>query len=108
MTIFMVETYIVKPDKLGMFPAFIKKFETWMKKHPELFKEVKSYKIFSHMLGGNMGGYVEMTEFENLADFEKFFAKIMKSEFMVTLYPEFTNLVVAGTDSMSIWNSVPF
>jgi hypothetical protein len=107
MTIFSVETFFVKPDKLGEFTAVLKKFETWMKKHPELFKEVKSLKVFSHMLGGNWGGYVYMTEFENLADFEKSMNKSMKSDFMTTLAPEFESLIVAGSYSISIWNSVP-
>jgi hypothetical protein len=107
MTIFSVETWIVKPDKLGEFLAYLKKLETWMKKHPELFKEVKSVKVFSHMLGGNWGGYVYMTEFENLADFENSMNKSMKSDFMTTLAPEFESLIVAGSYSISIWNSVP-
>ncbi len=107
MTIFSVETWIVKPDKLDEFTAVLKKLETWMKKHSELFKEVKSVKVFSHMLGGYWGGYVYMTEYENLADFEKSMNKSMKSDFMTTLYPEFASLLVAGSYSTNIWNSVP-
>jgi hypothetical protein len=107
MTIFSVETWVVKPDKLGEFPVWVKKWERWVKKHPEVFKEVKSHKVFSHMLGGNWGGYVYMTEFENLADFEKGLNKLMKSDFMTTLYPEFASLIVAGSYSINIWNPVP-
>src|SRR5208337_5324205 len=95
MTVFMVEPFIVKPDKLGEFTAWMKKFETWVKKHEESYKEVKSGKAFSHMLGGNWGGYVHMMEFENLADLEKFLNKLMKSDFMTTIYPEFASLIVA-------------
>jgi hypothetical protein len=107
MTVFMVETYIVKPDKLGEAAAHFKKFETWVKEHPELLKEVKSTKIFTHLLGGNWGGYVVMTEFENLAEGEKWENKFMKSGYMTTLYPEWASLLVAGSYSISIWNSVP-
>jgi hypothetical protein len=107
MAVFMVETYIIKPDKLGEFTAFVKKFETWMKKRPDLFKEVKSHKLFSHMLGGNWGGYVEMWEFENLADCEKCFNRVMQSDYMTTLYPEYASLEVPATHSINIWNSVP-
>jgi hypothetical protein len=46
------------------------------------------------------------TEFENLADVEKGINKLMKSDFMTTLYPEFASLIVAGSYSISIWNSV--
>ena len=107
MTFFVVETYIIKPDKLGENLARYKKWEAWWKNHPEVCKEVKSNKLFSHLLGGNFGGYVEMTEFENLADVEKFYNKFMKSDFMTTIYPEFLSHIVPGTYSMNIWNSVP-
>jgi hypothetical protein len=105
MTIFSVETWIIKPDKLGEHAAWAKKFEEYMKKHAELFKEVKSVKVFSHALGGKWGGLVFMTEYENLADFEKLWNKVMKSDFMTTLYPEWASLIVAGSYSIEIWNS---
>jgi antibiotic biosynthesis monooxygenase (ABM) superfamily enzyme len=107
MTVFMVETYVIKPDKLEEFTALLKKFETYMKKHPDLFKEMKSHKIFSQLFGGNWGGYVEMTEFENLTSFEKWMKRIMQSDYMKTIYPQFMSLEVSGTHSMNIWNSVP-
>ena len=107
MTVFSVETCTIKPDKLSENLAWLKKYETWMKKHPEVVKEAKSYKVFSHMLGGNWGGYVMMTEFENLAECEKWYNKIMKSDFMTTLYPEWASLIVAGSYSIDVWNSVP-
>jgi hypothetical protein len=106
MTIFTAETYIVKPDKLSEHTAWLKKWEKWMKKHLPEYKEVKSYKVFGHMLGGRWGGYVFMTEFENLADLEKVFNRMMKSDFMTTLYPEFASLIVAGSYSMDVWNPV--
>jgi hypothetical protein len=107
MTVFFVDTYAVKPDKLGEFTTFFKKFETFIKKRPELLKEAKSIKFFSHMLGGTWGGYVEMYEFANLADFEKCFNRIMQDkEFMTTIYAEFTTYVVPGSESTNIWNSV--
>jgi len=107
MTVFSVETWIVKPDKLGEYMIWHKKYETWFKKHSSEYKEVKSYKVFSHMLGGNWGGYVFMTEFENLADLEKAFNKMMKSDFMTALYPEFARLIVDGSYSVDVWNPVP-
>jgi hypothetical protein len=107
MTIFLAETYVIKPDKLEEFSTLFKKFETYMKKHPDLFKEVKSHKVFSQLLGGNWGGYVEMTEFENLTSFEKWMTRIMQSDYMKTIYPEFMSLEVPGKHSMNIWNSFP-
>ena len=106
MTIMMVDSYVVKPDKLAEFAALLKKLETFIKKRPDLFKEAKSHKFFSHMLGGTWGGYVEMYEFENLADFEKWMNKMMKSDFMTTLYPEVASLTVPGSEPTEMWNSV--
>jgi hypothetical protein len=108
MTIFLIDTYVIKPDKLSEFRAFLKKYIEWEKKRLDLTKEVKSHKIFSHMIGGKWGGYVEMWEVENLADLEKFMTRAMQDEeFLSTIYPEFAKLSVPASESMDIWNSVP-
>jgi hypothetical protein len=107
MTIWMVDTYAVKPDKLGEFPEFIKKFTAFVKKRPDLIKEIKSFKINSKLIGGTWGGYVEMYEFENVADFEKCFGRIMQDkEFMTEIYAKIPNYIVLGSESIEIWNSV--
>ncbi|MCP8308521.1 MAG: hypothetical protein H3Z54_07485 [archaeon] len=107
MTIFLVETYVVKPERQADFMAYKKKLSQWMEKHSELFKEVKSYRMFSQMLGGNWGGYVEMWEFENLADFEKCNNKHLQSEYLTKqVVPELAAFVVPATYSASVWNSV--
>jgi len=103
MTIFAVETYVVKPEKLAEFTAYKQK---WKKFFAKWLKEVKSYKMFSQFLGGNWGGYVEMWEFENLADCEKFFNRVMQSDYATKLYPEFASLVVPATYSINVWNPV--
>jgi hypothetical protein len=97
----------VKPDKLNEFMAFTKKYLAWMKERPDLFKEVKSYKAFSHMLGGTWGGYVEMIEFESLADLEKWLKRYdSDKEHMTKIWPEFPPLIVPGTFSMNLWTLV--
>ena len=107
MTVWMVDSYVVKPDKLGEFTALLKKLEVFIKKRKDLFKEAKSHKFFSQLLGGTWGGYVEMYEFENLADFEKCFGRVMHDkEFMTKIYAEFSSCVVPGSESANIWNSV--
>jgi hypothetical protein len=107
MTVFLVDTYVIKPDKLSEFTAFLKKYTEWEKKRLDLTKEVKSHKIFSHMLGGKWGGYVEMWEFENLADLEKFMNRVMQDqEWLATIYLEAARLIVPASESIDIWNSV--
>lgn len=79
-----------------------------MKKRPDLFKEVKSWKLFVQVLGGSFGGYVEMWEFDNMADGEKAMNRMMQDkEFMTAIYPEFASLLVPATHTISIWNPVP-
>jgi hypothetical protein len=108
MTIWVVETYVVKPDKLGEFTTVIKNFKAFMKRRPDLFKETKSYKVFNHMLGGTWGGGVWMTEMESLADLEKGLKKQMEDkEFMTEVYAKFMTLIVPGTYSVNIWTPVP-
>jgi hypothetical protein len=50
---------------------------------------------------------VEMTEYESLADSEKCLYKMMQSDFVTTLYPEFLSLLLPGSYSMNVWSSVP-
>lgn len=71
-----------------------------------MFKEVKSIKFFSHQLGGNYGGYVEMWGFESLADLEKWVNKYRKDKDYTTFHPEFIALIVPGTYSINIWTPV--
>ena len=106
MTVFGVVTWIIKPDKLGEFTEWYEKFLEWMKKHPDLFREVKSRRLFSHLIGGNVGGYVEIWELENMADWEKWYNKVIQSEYMTKLYPEAAVLEVPGSESTSVWSFV--
>lgn len=106
--VFVVESYVIKPEKQEDFAAYKrkwKKFFAFEKKLP-LLREVKSHRLFAQLFGGNFDGYVELWEFEGLADVEKFFGKIMKSDYMTKLAPEFVSLVVPGSRVMSIWSSV--
>lgn len=107
MTVFLVSTWVVKLDKASEYMAFSKKYLTWMKERPDLFKEVKSYKVFSNMLGGNYSGGVEMIEFESLSDLEKWLNRYTSDkEHMTKIWPEFAPLVVPETFSSSVWASV--
>jgi hypothetical protein len=72
MTVFRVETYVVKPEKQEEYMVIMKKWAVYIKKNKEKCKELKSWKLFSQMIGGNSAGCVEMAEFESLAEFEKF------------------------------------
>jgi len=73
-----------------------------------LFKEVKSHKIFSHLLGGNWGGIVWMAEYENLADpLEKFYYRLMGDKESPKMNAEWNALIIPGTYSVNVWTPVP-
>ena len=76
MTLFKVETYVIRPEKQEEYRAVMKKWAAYIKKNEEKCKELKSWKLFSQMTGNNSGGYVELAEFESLADCEKFMHRI--------------------------------
>ena len=106
MTVFVVETYIVKPEKQADFMSLLQKILEYKKENPETFKEMKSKKIFSQMFGGISGGYIEMNEFDNIANAEKYMARIFKDEGFMKLYQEAKLLLVPATYSLEVWNSV--
>jgi len=108
MTLFKVETYVIKPEKLDEYRTIMKKWVSYIKKNEEKCKELKSWKLFSQMTGDTSGGYVEMSEFESLADFEKFMHRIFhgNDKLIAMIVSGFTTCVLSGTYSMNIWNSV--
>jgi hypothetical protein len=59
MAVFMVETYVVKLEKQDGFMA-LAKFVAWKEKNPQRPRELESWKMFAQMIGGNIGGYVEL------------------------------------------------
>jgi hypothetical protein len=105
MTIFLVITYVVKPDKLGEYAAWVKKWAAWAKERPDLYKEFKSGRLFRHRIG-NFGGFVEMWEMESLADVEKWTNRASADKDRMTkIMPEFMTLIVPGTMTVNIWGA---
>jgi len=106
MTIFVVETYVVKPGKQGELMLLLQRMREYKKKNPEAFKEMKSKRIFSQMFGGVSGGYVELDEFDSVADAEKYIARTDKDEGFMKLLQEALQLVVPATYSLNVWKAV--
>ncbi len=103
-----METYVIKPEKQGKYMAIMRKWGAYVKTNKEKCKELKSWKLFSQMIGGNTGGYVEMSGYESLADFEKFMKRIFHGQdaSIAAIVSGFKTCVVPGTYSVNIWNSV--
>jgi hypothetical protein len=105
MTVFKVETYVVKPEKQEEYMALVGKWVRYIK-NKEKCKELKSWKLFSQTIVGTSGLYMEMGEFESLADYEKMMNRIMQDKELQTIFSSFYDCVVPATDTISIWNAV--
>jgi hypothetical protein len=105
MTIFKVETYVVKPEKQEEYMALVEKWVAYIK-NKEKCKELKSWKLFSQTIVGTMGLYMEMGDFESLADYEKMMNRIIHDKEFLTTFLPFYDCVVPATDSINIWNFI--
>jgi hypothetical protein len=106
MSIISVETYVVRTDKLVDFTALMDEFLKFKKTHPQLFKGVKSWKIYKQDYGRPAGMYVEMWEYGNLAQMEETNRRIFSDERMKKLNAVFHKLVEPATFSTAISSKV--
>jgi hypothetical protein len=106
MTVFLVRTYVVKPDKLNEHNAWGKKLVASMKKQPNLFGGVKSLRVLSHKYGGSVGGFTAMWKFESLAEAESWENSFVEVAGQPNLRSEFMALIVPGSYSEVIWEPV--
>ena len=107
MTIYRIETYVIKPEKHNEYRAIMKKWLEYIKKHKQKCRELKSWKLFSRLIGDQIGGYVEMWELDSLADYEKLMNRIMQDKEFQEIISEFsTKCLVPATYTANVWNSV--
>ncbi len=107
MTIFSVDKYVIRPEKDKEYQAIRKKWAAYMKRHKEKCKELKSWRLFFQMIGDNVsGGYIEMWEFDSLADYEKLNNRLMQDKEIQAMSLAFFECLVPATYSSSIWNPV--
>lgn len=97
---------MVKPGKHRELISLLQRMREYKEKNPEGFREMKSKRIFSQMFGGVAGGYVELNEFDSLADAETYIARTAKDEGFMKLYQEALQLVVPATYSLNVWKAL--
>jgi len=106
MTVFMVGQWVVKPEKQEEYTKLLKRILKHMKDNPKMFKEVKSYKIFTQTFGGIYGAYVELVEYNSLADYERSNKKMQKDEALAKMNKELMSLIEPTTLSSNLWTFV--
>lgn len=106
MSVFALVKYVVKSDRQTEFKELTKKYLEYLK-DPERSKELKSWKLFVQTIGGIANTYIEMMEFDSVADIEKWNTRMMKDEeFMKNIYQKFMRIIESTTYSRNVWNSV--
>jgi hypothetical protein len=106
MSVYLVETYVVKAEKQAEFTPLLNRFIRYKENHPQLFKGLKSWKLYKQDYGGISGLYIEMWEYGSLGDLEKINRKIFKDAGMKKIATDFHQLVEPTTFSASIWSPV--
>ena len=106
MSVFVVETYLVAPEKRGKFKLLMQRLLEYKQENPKLFEEVRSWKLFAQIFGGIAGTYIEMWEFDSMADLEKCWKREDKDEGFMKIHQQFLQLIDPTTFSMKIWTSV--
>jgi hypothetical protein len=106
MSIIMVETYVVHAEKTTEFTTLLNEFLKFKKAHPQLFKGVKSWKLYKQDYGQPAGMYIEMWEYKNLAHLEEIDRRIFSDEGMKKISTAFHKLIEPATFSATIWSMI--
>jgi len=106
MTVFLIRTYTVKPDKLKEHNEWGKKLVSLMKKKPSLFKSAKSMKVLKQKKGDCKGEFMAMWAFEDLASIKNWEASFSEIPEEKALRAELMELIEPGSFSACIWEPV--
>jgi hypothetical protein len=90
---------------LSFIPA-LNEFPEFKKTHTELFKGLKSWRLYKQEYGGISGLYIEMWEYKSMSDMETVSSKIFSDDGMKKISQGFHQLVEPATFSASIWHSI--
>lgn len=75
------------------------------KRHPETSSYVKSLRFSRQGIGGSpVGKFVLITEFESLADMEKFYSFLEKDEEWLKIKEKLSSIMDVNTMHVALWN----
>ena len=106
MSVLVVETYVVKAEKVDEFDPALKEFLQFKDSNPRLFAGVRSWSLHRQEYGGVAGLYAETWEFDDLGAMEKETARVFADEKMRVIQRGFHQLVDPATFSASIWRPI--
>jgi hypothetical protein len=106
MAVFLVSTYVIKPDKLKQHQDWGKNLVASMKKHPELFREVSSLRVFRQKSDSGARGFTAMWEFKTVVDKKSWERRLQKDKELMGFTSEFGSLVLPNSFSRNTWKPV--
>jgi hypothetical protein len=101
MTVFVVESYLVKPDKIEQNNTLLQKLAKLLKEKPTKFNMVKSYKTFSDTFG-TWGYSLEFWEMNDFSDWNKIFEMMMQDSELKKFPEEFFSIIIPGTHQLHV------
>ncbi|MEM3731369.1 MAG: hypothetical protein QW667_05090 [Candidatus Bathyarchaeia archaeon] len=105
MAVFEIETWLVREGKLKEQESIMKNIFEYGKRHPEISKYVKSLRFFRQGIGGKpVGRFVLITEFESLADMEKFYKLLQKDAEWLKIKEKWMSIINLNSMHVSLWN----
>ena len=108
MTVVIMQTYMVKPEKQEEYLSLMKRYREYMETHLASVKELKSWRVFRQVFGGAWGAYVEMLEFDNMAELERYMTRTFQDGARKEIYKDFMQIVDPATVTMSVYSPMRF
>ena len=103
MTVYLVESYPVKKDRIGRYRAVMRRIHRNLRQHRRDVPELLSYKTFEAGRERSLTRFVEMFEFKNQHGMDRFFRRFPKTQWLKTLQQDFFKVVPRSTMQVSTW-----
>lgn len=106
MSILLVETYVLKVESQAGFAPLLNEFIEYRNCHPQLFDGVLSWKLYKQSYGQIAGMYIEVWEYESLAQMDVINKRLFQDLELKRIQEEFHQLVEPATFAKCIWSPV--
>lgn len=105
MSVSMVETWVIKPEYELEHKQLWERFNEFVGKNPELFKEIKSMNLYLQTFGSVSGAIVQVVEFESWTEKENLDRRLKNVTECIRFHEELMRMKVAGSISMWGWET---
>lgn len=103
MTVLLVERWIVRPECQAEHAELWRSFREHIRRNPDLFKEIRSMRFYDQTFGTPSGAFVQVVEFDSLADKENLDKRLANDEESSRFHKELMKLKDPATVSACLW-----